>query len=247
MPNDKQNLPNYRFNPPIYPINPPTPNSHFERIKNLLKHPLFTAIVGALVGGAVGITLNLNIGNNWRGCFFVKECTIAFTNAETGEKVELQPDSFSLKQKSSTSFQIQLSPKAILALAPIIGPDQIFLSAPIIEPAKPPSHFVKELERQKIVYADIDDQIPQVKKWLENPYSGYPALVETLKQILANRSGIGNPVPLTIIQYEYTGGEPNPPKVYDQEKLKQAYLSAWNQKNSGSSLRKFDEIAPLNK
>ena len=152
-----------------------------------------------------------------------------------GKKFEIPASSLLPNYKAGSdtpSYEIRLPKSEFDAIAPV---------------TEPLREFVPGLEQQNIIYADNKRQEELVKQWLKDQNSGYPSLVKALKQLLDNRQGIGNAVPLTIIQGKYRKVNPeNISLTYDSEKLKQAYIAAWKEKNSGSALTKFDEIAPLN-
>jgi len=193
-------------------------------------NPTFVAIAGAIVGaiatGGVGIVVaKLN----------PTPPPVIFIVSPDGKKFEIPASSLLPNYQAGSdtpSYDIRLPKSEFDAIAPV---------------TEPLRELVPGLEQQNIIYADNKSQVEIVKQWLNDPYSGYPSLVKALKQLLDNRQGIGNAVPLTIIQGKYLNGNPeNISLTYDLEQLKQAYIEAWKVKNSGSALTKFDEIAPLN-
>jgi len=109
-------------------------------------------------------------------------------------------------------------------------------------------------KRYNIKLADLKEQEEQVIFWLGNPYSGYPALIESIQQLLKNNRLKGNAVPLTIINannLKVHGKHDDTPitsaKEIKTENLKDAFLKAWNEKNSGTPANSFDEIIEVSK
>lgn len=105
------------------------------------------------------------------------------------------------------------------------------------------------LDSMNIVLADFSEQIPQVKEWLTDPYSGYPALVIAIMKLMGNSRLKGNAVPLTIINAKNLrihGRPTNQPFInisdINFDKLKMAIYLSWKEKNSGSTIQNFDEI-----
>ena len=205
-----------------------------------------TAIIGAIAGAfttALSVSVNLN-----DICKNTTKCKV-YIETSDGRKIEISKEDITINENSNEGLKLWsilsiFQKPEIDSIRINLSPKQAIELALAIEPSKP---LVSGLENQKIAYADTERQIPQVKEWLNNPFSGYQQLVNALTKLLDNRQGIGNAVPLTIIQAKYLNGDTgNPPLTYDQERLKQAYIAAWKEKNSGSSLTTFDEIAPLN-
>ncbi len=98
-----------------------------------------------------------------------------------------------------------------------------------------------------LTYADIPAEIPQVKKSLDNKYSGYPALLAALRKLLRDRCPTGAPVPLTIINAGYNTDPSNPATTIDDEqRLRDAYVDAWKEKNLSLIAKhdSFEKIAP---
>ena len=120
--------------------------------------------------------------------------------------------------------------------------DRLRAVAPPTEPALPSHFFVDGMNN--VIYADFEDQISQVKLWLNNPHSGYPSLKNTLQQLLAKRCPKGNPVSLIRLNAHYLGNTSQPAMQHDLEQLRGAYIQAWKEKNSGSSLGTFEDMAP---
>lgn len=99
---------------------------------------------------------------------------------------------------------------------------------------------IDTLATYNIALADIPEQIPVVKKWLENPYSGYPALLIKICSIMDNHKLIGDAPSLMVINHENLvlnqRDDGNPITDEDQivsNRLEQAIVEAWKQKNAG--------------
>ena len=114
-----------------------------------------------------------------------------------------------------------------------------------------PIDSTKEFAEYNIKLSDFDEQFSQVRSWLKNPYSGYPALVKKIQTVMNAKRFIGNGVPLTIINEQNLklhNRETSAPIVnvgdIDDSKLKQALYASWQQKNSGVAMdfHKFEEI-----
>ncbi|MEI6757663.1 MAG: hypothetical protein FDX18_10375 [Chlorobium sp.] len=119
----------------------------------------------------------------------------------------------------------------------------------VTEPKVIPSADI--LSRYNITLSDSEAQISQVQEWLQNPYSGYPALVEATRRVLGNTKLIGNPVPLTTINARnlmaHGRGTESPiisAGAIDSERLKNAIYASWAEKNSGglSNNKSFKDI-----
>lgn len=100
-----------------------------------------------------------------------------------------------------------------------------------------------------ITLSDIPEQEQMVNGWLNNPHSGYPALAEAIRSVMGSHRLAGNSVPLTIINaknLEAHGRPTNQPFTSSTEinpsKLERAIYVAWREKNSGSSLRSFQDV-----
>ncbi len=183
-----------------------------------LTSQILVAVVGAIVGSIATAALN----------------------PATSHIIIYLPDGQKIMTQKVNSFDKDGTASIYLTADAL---DSIRKSAPKTEAAFPNNFFVDGINN--VTYADSEDQIPQVKQWLNNQYSGYPSLKDTLSQLLAGRCPQGNPVPLTIINAHYLGNTGQPTMQHDTEKLKSAYIGAWKEKNSGSSFSSFDEIAPI--
>lgn len=92
-------------------------------------------------------------------------------------------------------------------------------------------------------YCDDEEQIDQAKKWLKNPYSGYPRLLELYKTLLNKYKSklaiSGNRIPLMILNSKLLmqlGRETNKPlkpnENVSEKDLLEALYNSWREKNS---------------
>lgn len=92
-------------------------------------------------------------------------------------------------------------------------------------------------------YADRREQVPQVRNWLSNPYSGYSRLMELYRDFFSRyRNRIefsGNRVPLTALNAHLLNvlgrdtAEPlRPDESVSDADLLTAYMRGWYEKNS---------------
>jgi hypothetical protein len=184
---------------------------------------IISAVAGALVGAIITGFFTLFTGQTHISIYFM----------DPNNREVLRKDI--TIHKRAESFNLLLNENDMQTLLAL---------APSTEVAKPPEFSVRDLLRQKITYSDKKEQIDQVKSWLTNEYSGYPSLLRALKKLLKGRCPEGNPVPLTIINGHYQVDTSQPTMVEDLNRLEDAYVAAWREKNSGSSLISFDKIAP---
>ena len=205
-------------------------NKRIKISKNPSRNPTVASVIGAVCSGILGYIIAI-----LNPTPAPELSTMVVVVGPDGNYVKIVNPSVINKEENKNSVTLEIK----------LSNDQI--SGIISEPIKPLGFFVPELKEQKIIYADQKHQIKMVKEWLENDYSGYPQLLKSLKNLLNNRKGQGNPVPLTIIMGKYSNDTSNPPTIYDKERLKQAYIKAWKEKNSGSTLTELNQIAPLSK
>lgn len=126
--------------------------------------------------------------------------------------------------------------------------DLISSSAPVTESQQ---IELTGFDALNIKLADFKEQNAQVKSWLSNPYSGYPALAKRIMFIMGINKLKGNGVPLTIINatnLRLHGKDTSNPIIDAQqindEKLKKALYESWREKNSGASgkITRFEDI-----
>ncbi len=127
-------------------------------------------------------------------------------------------------------------------------------SAPVTEPqhglnSKDNVTLSVDLGKLNISLADFPEQESQVREWLQNVYSGYPAVATEIQKLMKNQRFKGNSVPLTIINAKLLKLQSRPtnqpivdPSMIDREQLKQALYLSWKEKNSGSGLADFEDI-----
>jgi hypothetical protein len=127
-------------------------------------------------------------------------------------------------------------------------------SAPVTEPKgafNQKSNVILnvDLVALNISLADFPDEEGQVREWIQNVYSGYPAVITAVKQLMDGHKFKGNAVPLTIINanvLQLQGRETSQPIVdvsmIDRNSLKEALYLSWKEKNSGSILVSFEDI-----
>jgi hypothetical protein len=111
------------------------------------------------------------------------------------------------------------------------------------------------LAKLKAVNLGLSDfQGDMVMDFLTNIYSGYQQLTDVLcDRLLKGRKAKGTPVPIDNIKasYHYFYNAKHDTDIpffdifRDQDVLKEAFLFRWQEKNPGSRLKTFDEIAPL--
>ena len=100
-----------------------------------------------------------------------------------------------------------------------------------------------ELRCLGIYFTDGDEsKVKTIKSWLQNPWSGYPDLVEKARESLKDcasfiqRNSI-NGVPLDNIESWYRelkfGTRSKVEVKHDKAKIIEAYIMAWEEKNSG--------------
>lgn len=102
----------------------------------------------------------------------------------------------------------------------------------------PPSGgWVPGMEKAKIYLTDNPQKIEMVKEWLRKPESGYPDLVNKIKQAVEKikEEAPGYPVPLDLIHGRYCKLIDQPENAvitnHDPQKVCFAYLDAWYEKN----------------
>lgn len=101
-----------------------------------------------------------------------------------------------------------------------------------------------------------DGNVGQVKQWLKEPGSGYPALAKQILEFMNGRPALPagqNQTPLNNIQgkIEALSGQPawkvaQNGQEYEEKELQQAIFTAWQEKNSGNTrFKTADELLPL--
>lgn len=124
-------------------------------------------------------------------------------------------------------------------------------------PPKDTIQFEEELKNVNIELSKVNKRV--VRRWLGSYDSAYPDLAEKLLEILKDRSPIGQPVQLDVIEGRYRevkgkqAGEYIPPP-HEPASVKKAYIHAWEEVNpiEGGTLIKdndtddmiLDKIAP---
>ncbi len=94
-----------------------------------------------------------------------------------------------------------------------------------------------------LAYCDRKSQLPTYKEHLNNPFSGYPRLLELYNAFFKKNAQIlsisGNPVPLSLLNEKLLGvlgrqtDEPlDPNETVSDEMLLNAFIRAWYEKNS---------------
>lgn len=103
-----------------------------------------------------------------------------------------------------------------------------------------------------------DGNAGQVKQWLKEPGSGYPALAKQILHFMNGRPPLPagqNLTPLNNIEgkIEAQTGQPawqvaQNNQEYEPKELQQAIFTAWQEKNSGNTrFNSADELLPLSK
>lgn len=124
-------------------------------------------------------------------------------------------------------------------------------------PPKDAIQYEQELKNVNIELSKVNKRV--VRRWLGSYDSAYPDLAEKLLEILKDRSPIGQPVQLDVIEGRYRevkgkqAGEYIPPP-HELPNVKKAYIHAWEEVNpirGGKLIRDndtddmiLDKIAP---
>jgi len=112
--------------------------------------------------------------------------------------------------------------------------------------------YCKKVLDVNLALSDFQEDI--VLDFLTNIYSGYQQLADALcDKLLKNRIVKGIPVPIDNVKSSYhnfynTRYNTNTnffDEFEDVEVLKEAFVYRWKEKNAGSDLKTFDEIAPI--
>ncbi len=92
-----------------------------------------------------------------------------------------------------------------------------------------------------------DKNVEQAEIYLNDPFSGYSALIDSIYKVMNRKTLKGNSVPLDNINGYYLKLVKSNNPIVDEdfinvEKLKDAILFCWNEKNSNYRQEKFENI-----
>jgi len=107
-----------------------------------------------------------------------------------------------------------------------------------------------ELRCMGIYLSDVgEEKIEMINSWLQNPWSGYPDLLNMVKDILRNCSSYIQEKSISGVPLENIEGHYrllNNSKIdvkHNREKLINAYINAWKEKNGGFQRSYKDSFA----
>ena len=114
-------------------------------------------------------------------------------------------------------------------------------------PPIPVSELEQELSRANITLSESEEDIPQIRTWLESD-PAYQALARSCLKVLAGKRLIG-PVPLDVVNGRYmealgSSSEKylSPDEYNELGKLKAAIFATWKERHAGTTQDSFDKI-----